>query len=142
VRAELADAVERAIVQSSGAVRLALQTNADVFDGAGEDRVGDTGESARARVFGVGQVGRTARGLVALLEPPTGFVEGAELDGDAGADSNEGGQSALVKGEGAFVAVDGGGGVEGGRVLGRGLETDLDNIKGLAWESAVSRVYG
>src|SRR3546814_14126620 len=56
-------------------------------------------------------------GGVALLEPAPRGVEGAELDGDAGADADERRESALVEGEGALVAVDGGGGLQGARVL-------------------------
>lgn len=33
-------------------------------------------------------------------------MEGAKLDRDTGADTDEGGESALVEGEGAFVFVD------------------------------------
>lgn len=40
-------------------------------------------------------------------------MEGAELDGHAGADADERGQGALVEGEGPFGLVDGCGGIEG-----------------------------
>jgi hypothetical protein len=40
-------------------------------------------------------------------------VKSAELHGDASADSDEGGEGALVEGEGAFIAVDGLRGDEG-----------------------------
>lgn len=59
-------------------------------------------------------------------------MEGAELDGDAGADADEGGEGAFVERKGPFRGVDGAGGDEGGRV-GRGcLEADFYYIKGLA----------
>lgn len=54
---------------------------------------------------------------VARLEPPPGGVEGAELDGDAGADADEGRQGALVEGQGALILVYGGGSLDGARVL-------------------------
>lgn len=40
-------------------------------------------------------------------------MEACELDGDAGADAEEGGEGSLVEGEGTFVFVDLGCGVEG-----------------------------
>jgi hypothetical protein len=126
---ELAHAVNGAGVQATGAVRLALQTDTDVLNGTGEDRVGDTGKGARGVVLAVGE---GPGGLVALLEPAAGVVEGAELDRDAGADSDERCDGALVEGQGAFVFVDGSCGVDGTRVLGGGLEADLDNIEWLA----------
>lgn len=86
-----------------------------MLDGAGETGIGDTGEGTGAKVLSVGEVGSLAAGVggVAGLEPSACGVEGAELDGDAGADTNEGSQGALVEGEGTFVFVDGGGSVEG-----------------------------
>ena len=74
---------------------------------------------------------------VAGLEEAASLVESAELDRDAGADADEGGEGALVEGEGALVLVDGGGGVKGRRVLVCCLEADLDNVKGLACEVLV-----
>jgi hypothetical protein len=124
----LADAVERAVVEAAGAVGLALQADTDMLDGAREDRVGDTGEGASAEVLAVGEFGAGVAGL----EPAAGGVEGAKLDGDASTNADKGGESALVEGEGALVLVDGGGGVEGGGVLVGGLQTDLDDIKRLA----------
>lgn len=41
---------------------------------------------------------------VAVFEPPASGMEAAELDRDAGADADKGGQGSLVEGEGAFVA--------------------------------------
>jgi hypothetical protein len=75
---------------------------------------------------------------VAGFEPAARGVECAELDGHAGADADEGRQRALVEGEGALVLVDGGGGFEGACVLGRCLETDFDDVKGLAWQVLVT----
>ena len=46
MRGELADAVQRAVVETVGAMRLGLQTDTDVLDRAGEDGVGQTGEGA------------------------------------------------------------------------------------------------
>ena len=82
----------------------------------------------------VGEIGggRWGRSGVSALEVAAGLVVGAELDGDAGADADEGGEGALVEGEATLVLVDGCGGVERGRVLCGGLETDLDNVKGLS----------
>jgi hypothetical protein len=101
-----------------------------VLDGAGEDAVGEAGkgagrvELAVAEGGGAGGVG----GEVALLEGAARVVEGAELDGDAGADADEGRESAFVEGRGAFVAEDGGRAREG-RGVGCGcLEADFDYV--------------
>lgn len=67
------------------------------------------------------------------LEVAACGVEAAELDGNAGADTEERGEGALVEGEGAFVAVDVGCGGEGGGWSGGGLEADFYYVKGLAW---------
>lgn len=133
VRADLADAVQGPVVQLARAVRLALQTDADVLDRAGQHRVGQAGEGTGGKVLVVAQVALFAGRLVALLEGAAGLVEGAELDGDAGADADERREGALVEGEAALVLVDGGGGVEGRRVLGRCLEADFDDVEGLAY---------
>lgn len=135
--AELAHAVPRTRIQPAGAVRLGLQADAHVLNGARDDRVGDARKGAGRVVLAVPEVGDARdEGLVgrgaALLEEAAGRVEGAELDGDAGADAQERGQGAFVEGERAFVLVDGGGGGEGGGVLGGGLEADFDYVKGLA----------
>ena len=53
---EFADAVDGAAVEAIvGAVGLRLQPDADVFDGAGEEGVGDAGEGAGEVVLGVGE---------------------------------------------------------------------------------------
>ena len=65
---------------------------------------------------------------VAGFEGAAGVVEAAELDGDAGADSDERGEGAFVEGGGAFVAEDLGCAVEGASVVCRGLEADFDDI--------------
>ena len=75
---------------------------------------------------------------VSFLESAAGVVEGAELDGDAGADSDEWGEGAFVEGEGAFVGEDGGGAGQGGGVCGGGLEADFDYVEWLTWKSAGS----
>jgi hypothetical protein len=65
---------------------------------------------------------------VALFPGAACVVEGAELDGDAGADADEGGESALVEGRCTFVLEDAGGAGEGRRVLRCGLKADFDNV--------------
>lgn len=61
-------------------------------------------------------------------------MERAELDRDARANAQEGGEGALVEGERAFVGPDGFGGREGGALgRGAGLEADFDDVEGLAW---------
>lgn len=141
MRNELSDAVDGAGVQLAGAVGLALETNTDVLDGAGEDGVDGAGERTGGVVLGVGEA-LAGLGAVAGLEPAARGVEGGELDGDAGADADERREGALVEGGGAFVAVDGLGGVEGAGVLGRGLEAHLDNVKGLADEDLGDAAHG
>jgi hypothetical protein len=72
-----------------------LQTDADVLNGSGDDAVGDAGEGACGVVLAVAEVadagdeGRVPGG-VALLEVPSGGMEGAKLDGYAGTDAEEG----------------------------------------------------
>lgn len=139
VGADLADAVEGPAVEAPRAVRLALQADADVLDGARQRRVGHAGEGPRGKVLRVAEIRRAAAAAgVASLEPAPRGVECAELHRHAGADADERRQRALVEGEGAFVLVDGGGGFEGARVLRRCLETDFDDVKGLAWQACVS----
>lgn len=132
--ADLADAIQGPVVEAPRAVRLALQADADVLDGARQRRVGHAGEGARGKVLRVAEAGWVAAAGVAGLEPAARGVECAELDGHAGADADERRQRALVEGEGSFMLVDGSGGFEGARVLGRCLETDFDDVKGLAWQ--------
>lgn len=60
-------------------------------------------------------------------------MEGAELDGDAGADAEERGEGALVEGKCALVLVDGGRRGEGVGVGCCCLEANLDDVEGLAW---------
>lgn len=116
-------------------MRLALQADTDVLDGARQRRVGHAGKGSGCEVLRVAEAGRlVAVAGVARLEPASRGVECAELHGHAGADADEGSQRALVEGEGAFMLVDGGGGLERARVLVRRLETDFDDIKGLAWK--------
>jgi hypothetical protein len=79
---ELAHAVDGAGVQAARAVGLRLQPDADVLDGAGEGRVGETREGARGVVLRV-RKGRVAGGFgVAGLEGTARVVEAAELDRD------------------------------------------------------------
>ncbi|KAJ2971622.1 hypothetical protein NUW58_g9364 [Xylaria curta] len=71
-------------------------------------------------------------GGVRGLEVPLRVAEGAELDRYARADAQQRRQRALVEGQRALLGVDGRGGVEGGAVLRRGLQTHLDDVEGLA----------
>ena len=106
-----------------------------MLDRTGQHRVGDTGESTGLEVLEVGQVPFATGGVgaVALLEIPTCGVESAKLDGNAGTNADERRESTLVEREGSFGLVDGRSGVQSGRVLGGSLETDFDNVEGLAW---------
>lgn len=54
MRGEFADAVDGAGVEASWAMGLGLEADANVFDGAGEDCVGEAGEGAAEVVLGVG----------------------------------------------------------------------------------------
>lgn len=107
---------------------LGLQADTDVFDGGGEDGIGDAGKGSCCVVLGISQ------GLLLLLgegfaecvvfvvvvgfECSFGIVECAELDGDAGAYADQGGESAFVKGGGAFILQDSRRAVEGTLVFG------------------------
>lgn len=75
-----------------------------------------------------------ARGRVLGLERATGIVVSAELDRDAGADADEGGEGSFVEGGGAFLFEDLGGAVGGAGVGGGGLQADFDDVEGLADE--------
>lgn len=105
---------------------------------AGNHTVGDACKSARGVVLSITErgTGRRRGGAVAssvlLFKEAAGEMEAAELDRDAGADTDEWGEGAFVKGEGAFVAVDAGGRGQGCEVGGGGLKADFDNVKGLA----------
>lgn len=111
MRAQLLHTVQWAVVQLTRAMWLTLQSDPDVLDGPGQDTVGHTGEGTRRGVLWVGETSRG--GGVAGLEVASGGVEGAELDGDASADADEGREGTLVEGQGTFAGVDGCGGVEG-----------------------------
>jgi len=83
VGGDLADAVNRAVVEASGAVGLCLQADTHVLDGAGNNTVGDAGEGTREVVLGVAQsaVGiGCLGGSVPGGKLAAGVVEGAELD--------------------------------------------------------------
>lgn len=70
---------------------------------------------------------------VLLLKVAAGGVEAAELDGDAGADSEKRGERSFVEGQGPFVAPDGSCCGQGGCSRRGGcLQADLDDVEGLA----------
>jgi hypothetical protein len=114
-------------------MRLRLQSNPDMFNRPRNHRIRNPRERACAIELAVGEAWCETGCFVPVLEEALGVAETAELDGDAGADAEEGGEGAFIEGEGAFVAVDGGCGVEGGVVGGGGLEADFDDIEWLAW---------
>lgn len=51
MRGQFSNAVDRPAVQACGAMRLGLKSDADVFDGTGDDGVGDAGESAGGEIL-------------------------------------------------------------------------------------------
>lgn len=112
-----------------------------MLNGAGDDAVGHARKGSRGVVLRVAE-GCTRRGAVAggvlLLKETARIVEAAELHRDAGANADEWCECAFVEGKGAFVAVDAGGGGEGGEVRGGSLEAHFDNVKGLACDCIVS----
>lgn len=107
---------------------LGLEADTDVFDGGGEDGVGEAGEGSCCVVLGISQgllllekgfaecVGFVV--VVVGFECSFGVVECAELDGDAGAYADQGGESAFVEGGGAFILQDSRRAVEGTLVFG------------------------
>lgn len=82
MRAEFSEAVKGAVVEASGAVGLGLQSYADVFNGPGEEGVGEAGEGPGGVELGVGEGWRVAFEGVAGFELSAGVVEAPELDGD------------------------------------------------------------
>ncbi len=66
------------------------------------------------------------------FEAAAGFVKSTELDRDASADSDEGGESAFVEGQSSFFLVDGFGSYKSIGVLSCSLEADFDDVEGLA----------
>jgi hypothetical protein len=131
-RGEFADAVDGPGVQASRAVGLRLQADADVLDGAGEERVGQTGESSRGVVLSIAH--GLASGGVLRFEGAAGIVVGAELHGHASADSDQGGEGSFVESRGAFFFEDLRGAVGRAGVVGGGLQADFDDVEGLADE--------
>lgn len=109
-------------------MRLCLQPDPHILDWIRERSVGDSGECSSEVVFWEGETGAGWAVGFEGLEVTTRKVEGAELDRDAGADAEEGGERAFVEGEGAFVLDDVGGAGEGVEGDGRGLEADFDDI--------------
>lgn len=107
---------------------LGLQADTDVFDGGGEDGVGEAGEGSCCVVLGISQglllLGKkgfaecVVFAVVVGFESSFGVVECAELDGDAGAYADQGGESAFVEGGRAFILQDSRRAVEGTLVFG------------------------
>lgn len=119
-------------------MRLRLQPDTDVLDRARQRRVGNTGKGAGQVVLAIGE-GRSGAGGgsgegvgagqgVLPLEVAAGVVEAAELDGDAGANSDKGREGAFVEGGGAFVLEDRGRAGEGVGVGCCGLEADFNYV--------------
>lgn len=69
-------------------MRLRLQSNAYVFDWAGEDGIGDAGEGAGGIELCVGELRGVRSDNVTAFEPAARGVEGAELNGDTGANAD------------------------------------------------------
>lgn len=133
VRRKLSYAVDGAVVQPAGAMRLRLQPDANVLDGARKHRVGDARKGARRVILTIAEVGGTLTLEIAGLKSTSGVMEAAELDRDAGADAHERGERTFVERERAFIPVDLGRSVERTRVLLSRLESDFDNVEWLSW---------
>lgn len=72
-----------------------------------DDRICNTGKGARGVVLSIGETwGQRVFGTIVSFEAAASFVEGTELDGDTGTNSDEWGESAFVEGEGALGLVD------------------------------------
>ena len=83
MRGNFPDAVDGARVQAGCAVRLGLESDADMLDWARDDGVGNTGKGARKVVLAVGEAGVERRIFgIECFEASTSFMEGAELDAD------------------------------------------------------------
>lgn len=82
MRDELADAVQGSGVESLGAMRLGLKSDANVFDRAGDGAVGDAGEGSGEVVLRIGRRrgGGWGGGAVGSFEAAACPVKGAELD--------------------------------------------------------------
>ena len=107
---------------------LGLKSDPYMFDGRAEEGISDTSKCAGGIVLAIAEVWGRGSVEVGLLELATCVVEGAELDGDAGANANERGEGAFVECERAFVGEDLAGAIKGGGILRCGLETDFDDI--------------
>ena len=98
---------------------------------SGQNRVGETGESAGGVVLAVCQGGwlAFASGMeVPFFESAAGVVEGTELDRDTGSDSYERCEGAFVEREWAFMGENRRGTRNSAGVLGCCLETDFDDV--------------
>lgn len=83
VGGQLADAVERPVVQPLSSMWLRLQADTDMLDGSREHRVGDTGEGSSEVILRVGQTSIGRRLLrVDFLETSPCLMEGTELNAD------------------------------------------------------------
>ena len=98
-----------------------------MLDGPRDGRVGDAGNGARGIEFA------EAQGLLAIVGQETlGPLECAELDGHTRANTQQGGQRALVESQGTVGLQDLRGTVERRGVRGGvGLDADFDDVEGL-----------
>lgn len=101
-------------------MRLGLQPDSDVFDGRGQDCVGQTSEGAGSVVLAIrewfGFVLDLVNGLTLLcrilgFKGPSRVMKASELDRNAGADPYEWRESSFVEGGCALVFQDLAGGV-------------------------------
>ena len=68
-----------------------------MLDRGTEESVGDSCECTSGIVLAVAQAGSAGFMGIDFFELAACVVEGAELDGDAGADADEGGETAFVE---------------------------------------------
>lgn len=120
-------------------MRLGLQTNTDMLNWAGDNRVGDTRKSTSAIILCVREVGVLTTGAVLVidLELAFGITEGTELDRNTGSDTNEWCQGSLIERKWPLLGPNLACGLESVGVLGGGLKTDFDDVKWLAWVELV-----
>lgn len=107
VRAQLANTVERSVIEARIAVGLTLEPDADMLDGRGQCGISHASKGTSREILSMGEIGavrRENRGAragsagVTVFKPPPCGVKGPELNRHAGPDAEQRRQRSLVEG--------------------------------------------